>query len=388
MKFLWALGLLISTSAWGSLDSLTLLVRAGAEPYGLPHGSILSNTNPQAGASGQVFFKYWGYDDVRMETDQRIWRIGPDSSGEFARHGGDWLMSDPFVTADQQVLYTLSDFGLFGGGWRTVQNNPPQLILDPKEMPEVMGVSSFAQLSNGQYLWRSTTNQGRRQLERGRTARDREVMLAEGDEFFDWTITYVFSPVGAGERIALKLRLERDNQERMVLALFEHETWRVVFADGPGLPNAFQVGSLHNNLALTEGGKLAVLGKSKSGQPAVLVADGVQQHAHTALGSTAFLETFAPAMNDQGLIAFRATDVEKRRGLYLLESTGELRLVVREGDLVPLEDQGTARVLWSDWGPGFAGAPTMTQDGEVIFSAVLEEKEGGQRLGSALYRLD
>jgi hypothetical protein len=366
-------------------DRLTLVARAGLEPYALPTMSSLSNTNPVLTKSGFIIFKYWGYDDRTMETLPRFFAVhpsAPDSGVDLYQEMNDWHLSDPFVTPKGLVIFSLGSFGGSGGIWQTTGQHT-SLLLDPKRTPDVIAHSSAALTSRGELIWRSTTKEATRRLDRLDLSDPNATvttLIKEGDPFLsDCIITYIFTPQVAGPFIAARLRLACNENEHFIVARFNSEkgTWNHFY------------GRSNNNLAINEHGTLAYLGLTPSGERALFIAtpEGELLTITTTPQGVGPLETFAPSISAEGLVAFRSFNTLGERTLFIFDTENPSRGIIptfSEGSEVPLEDNGTARILQSSWGPGFAGAP-MIEGRQVIQSVVLEEKGGGARLGSAIY---
>lgn len=367
-------------------DRFTLVARAGVEPYKLPFMSSLSNTNPQGPKEGLLIFKFWGYSDVTMETTQRFWLY--DTNLELGRElfdgGGQWHLSDPFLTKNS-AIYTLSNFGVNGGIYEVdLDTSQSTLVVDPKDFVQVIAKSSAGQLSDGSYYWRSTTREGVRLLGMKRPGQTAAHLLSEGDQLFSCELTYLFSPYSAGEYLVFKARLLCEGEEVMAVVRFHRGEFHVMASDRTGL-GTLKFSSINNNLSVNRYGQVAILGRSESAGPALFLLGAGQGEVVPLNDSVGALETFAPSLNSRGEVAFRSLDRQGLRAQFYRAPGREVVRLIGEGDLIPLEAQGTARVLHSSWGPGFAGAPSLGDSGEIVFSAVLEEKEGGERLGSAIY---
>ena len=77
------------------------------------------------------------------------------------------------------------------------------------------------------------------------------------------------------------------------------------------------------------------------------------------------IEMFAPKINNQGIVLFRALDNTGARGLYLANQKGVER-IIGEGDEV-MTDLGAGKILSNPNYPGFSGEVDFNDQGEIVF---------------------
>src|SRR5690606_17482051 len=96
------------------------------------------------------------------------------------------------------------------------------------------------------------------------------------------------------------------------------------------------------------------------------------------------IDFFAPAVNDEGLVAFRAFDEAGLRAIFVGDGT-TLRRVVTEHDLVPT-DRGEGRIDQHDSSPVFGGSVDINARGDVVFAAALTPTGNNQiEWGSGIF---
>ncbi len=97
------------------------------------------------------------------------------------------------------------------------------------------------------------------------------------------------------------------------------------------------------------------------------------------------LEFFAPSVNDNGLVAFRAFDTANRRAIWVGDGTTLTKLVVAQ-QILP-SDLGDARVDQNvASSPVFGGAPSINAQGDVAFNAALTPPDDNQiEWGTGVY---
>jgi hypothetical protein len=95
----------------------------------------------------------------------------------------------------------------------------------------------------------------------------------------------------------------------------------------------------------------------------------------TGVGSpVSDVEFFAPAVNNAGLVAFRAFDTSALRAIWVGDGA-TLTRVVTEHDILP-SDLGLARVDQNDSSPVFGGGPSINAGGDVAFNCALTPPSG------------
>ncbi len=85
-------------------------------------------------------------------------------------------------------------------------------------------------------------------------------------------------------------------------------------------------------------------------------------------GTIRDIEFFAPAINDQGWVVFRAKDANGQ-AIYVGDGANLVR-VIGDGDVIET-DLGTAQVGQHDSSPIFSGQPAINANGDIAFIAGL-----------------
>lgn len=141
-----------------------------------------------------------------------------------------------------------------------------------------------------------------------------------------------------------------------------------------------------NGVDVTTDGRVAFVATLVAGGRGVFLTDGVDTVAIAteAHPDVAEIEFFAPAVNDAGLVVFRAFDSTGLRAIFAGDGTG-LTPVIREHDLVET-DLGTARIDQHDASPVFGGGPWINAHGHVAFAAGLTPPDDNQiEWGSGIF---
>jgi len=128
-----------------------------------------------------------------------------------------------------------------------------------------------------------------------------------------------------------------------------------------------------NSVGLNNLGQVAFISTLQAGGRGVFLSDGgttLTIATTTAPGTQVTdIEFFAPAVNDAGVVVFRAKDTAGRRAIWAGDGT-HLKKVVTHLDVLP-SDLGPARVEQNDASPVFGGSPSINAGGDVAFNAAL-----------------
>lgn len=139
--------------------------------------------------------------------------------------------------------------------------------------------------------------------------------------------------------------------------------------------------------AITDDGRVAFIATLFAGGRGVFLSDGTTTTtiATTTSGQgVSDIEFFPPDVNNQGQVVFRAKDANGLRAVWVGDGV-TLRRVIGEHDIVP-SDNGPARIDQNDSSPTFGGAPTINDDGDVVFHCTLTPPDNNQiEWGSAIY---
>lgn len=132
--------------------------------------------------------------------------------------------------------------------------------------------------------------------------------------------------------------------------------------------------SFDNSVSLSNNGNVAFMATLVAGGRGVFLYNGstILTIATTTAPGTQIsnLEFFAPSVNDNGLVAFRAFDTLSRRAIWVGDGTALTKLVVAQ-QILP-SDLGDARVDQNvASSPVFGGAPSINAQGDVAFNAAL-----------------
>jgi hypothetical protein len=190
---------------------------------------------------------------------------------------------------------------------------------------------------------------------------------------------YIYTPTMNAQRlIACKVSIGdfNHNEIRSFASDGSYTTLAVDSATDAGSPyNRFDNGLAHNDsgqvalaLRLEAGNVRAIYRFTPNGSG----VDAVEIARVEATGTIREIESFAPAMNNNGLVVFRARDANGQ-AIYAGDGTSLVRVIGKEDAVVT--DLGAGRIGQhvdnpNTW-PIFSGAPTVNDAGEIALIAAL-----------------
>jgi len=120
-------------------------------------------------------------------------------------------------------------------------------------------------------------------------------------------------------------------------------------------------------------GRVAFIADLNGGARGVYRVDApgvIVQIARTGQQGLGTIDVFAPAVNDDGLVAFRGVDNTGKPAIYVGDDT-TLRRVIGRGDPIS-SDLGAAQINNVDSGaPVFSGGVAINSNGDIAFSPTL-----------------
>lgn len=193
---------------------------------------------------------------------------------------------------------------------------------------------------------------------------------------------YIYSPAtdNAG-RIAVKVSTSDYDHNEIRLFTGLNTSTRLVADAATNAASPFA--GFDNGLALNDRGAIAVIVKLADGNVRAVYRftpgdDGMQATEIARVdpaGTVRAIDSFNPAINDDGLVVFRGSD---ENGQAVFAGDGEkLIRVIGKGDVVAT-DQGPGQLGQHDSSPVFSGAPTVNNHGDVAFVAGLHPQGNNQ----------
>jgi hypothetical protein len=143
--------------------------------------------------------------------------------------------------------------------------------------------------------------------------------------------------------------------------------------------------SFDNSVALNDSGQVAFIAALAGNVRTVQRGDGnsVVEIGRVGVAGLTEIESFGPAINADGLVAFRGRDIN---GQAIFVGDGQtLRRVIGRGDSIG-SDLGIAQIGQNDSSPVFGGGVAINVQGDVAFTAALHPPGNNQiEWGTGVY---
>lgn len=203
--------------------------------------------------------------------------------------------------------------------------------------------------------------------------------------------SYVYSPASNdAHRIAVKVSTTSDYSKNEIRIFRGMNDSDLVVADvATDASSPFY--RFDNGLALSNLGAVAVVVGLVDGNTRAVYRFDPGPGGYTATeiarvestGTVREIDSFAPAINENGLVVFRGSDAD---GQAIFAGDGEtLVRVAGKGDLVDT-DLGAGQIGQHDTSPVFSGAPAVNNHGDIAFVAGLHpEGDNQQEWGSGVF---
>lgn len=193
---------------------------------------------------------------------------------------------------------------------------------------------------------------------------------------------YVYSPA-SNNASQIAIKLSNGDYSHNEIRLFDGPGDSMLIAADNATDPLSPFSKFDNGLAVNGHGAVAVVVGLAAGNVRAVYRftpgeDGVQATEIArvdAAGTIRDIEFFAPAINDDGLVVFRARDAD---GQAIYAGDGEnLVRVAGQGDVVET-DLGSGQIGQHDTSPIFSGAPAVNNHGDVAFIAGLHPEGDNQ----------
>lgn len=371
-----------------------LLARANIrDGFNLPPMSFLSNTSPVINNQGDVVFKLMAFDG---ENNQGLWlKLKEDQNGKIVFTAPDSrFITDPSINAQRKIVFNLYDEGITDGLFLL---DGLSLKVDQVLKPEDKNISYYTYsqvLNDGKIYFRGTNEANERTFYSFDGSLKK--IITEGVESYGEQSAYLFRPfLNQKGEMVFKRRLgltgewdEERGDEILLLKPNAQNTYDsvVIARDRDADPSSYYL-SLSNSVTMSKNGLVAFTATMEDSHRAlVLYKEGILRHlAIEKADELTEIELFTPKVNDQGLVAFRARDLEGKRGLFVASTEG-IKKLIGEGDEV-MTDLGMAKILSNPNYPGFSGEIDMNDNGEIVFSCLLVSAQDNKEWGTAILKL-
>lgn len=373
-----ALGLLLVAAAARAdvpaYSTIELQARSNlADGFNLPGGSSFNSGSPALNDAGTLAFRLIV---VGGTGNAGLWHGGAGSGSVVYHAPAGPLLSDPSLNTDGKAAFEQADIGLSDGilvydpvSGATDQAVPPGGIfgIDGFSDPVITdaGVLGFRADQGAQNAWIFDD------------AGVQTPVAFEGGG----GVGFLFVPdFDNANRLHGKVRLggTSGSAPDQIRRYDPDGTFVVMAEDDDSNPLSTFSGFSNGVSCSPNTGLVAFTAQWVGGGEGVYIADGatVTKIAGTDDPEVASIDFFAPQVNDDGVVAFRAFDAVGLRVIYAGDGS-TLRRVVREHDLV-MTDLGVARIDQHDSSPVFGGTVAINAAGDVAFAATLTPEDDPQ----------
>jgi hypothetical protein len=384
---------ILANAALPEYEAPVLLARANIkDSFNIPVMSFLNNTSPVINNRGDVSFKVMAVDGT---SNQALWfKHYTEENGKILYTAPEErYVTDPSMNNLGVVVFNLYADGITEGLFTLDGNNlEVNQVYEPED--EELAYYTYPQiLSDGKIYFRGTNQDN----ERGFYLFNEQLtsMIKEDVEAYGRKSSYLFRPA-LNERgeMSFKRRIgeagEWDESKADEILLLSPKgskyDSKVIARDRDLDVQSPFIGFLNSTSTSNSGmvGFTAVL--EDSSKAIILYKEGqLKNVAIEKSEQISEIEHFAPKVNDQGLILFRAKDQKGIRGLYLAGPEGIQRLI-GEGDSV-MTDLGMGKILSNPNYPGFGGEVDMNDQGEIVFYSLVVGEKDNREWGAAVFKM-
>ena len=342
------------------------------EGFNLPPGSSFNSIDPAIDDEGNVAFPVQIVPD-EADGHPGVW-FGTNGAGGLVWEGpggGAIISSASPVDHGGSIVFTLSKTagadGMYvydpvSGDAARVNTSP--VLADYYGSPDINadGVLGYqANFAGGRAL--ASTGDGSSVIH----AADRGLVP-------DSPYTYIYSPAfNDGRQIAAKVATSDDQFTKVEIRLFATDGSSTLILANQATDPTSPYSKFDNSLALNDANVVAVVATRAEDNRRVLVRSDGETTVEIAEVDPADtirdIEFFAPAINDAGLVAFRAKD-ENGQAIYVGDGES-LERVIGDGDPVDT-DLGAGQIGQDNSSdPIFSGKPAINARGDIAFIAGL-----------------
>ncbi|MDO9182242.1 MAG: hypothetical protein Q7U04_07525 [Bacteriovorax sp.] len=364
--------------------------------YNIPPMSFLNNTSPVINNHGDIAFKIMSADG---QNNQVLWvKTAEESAGKIVYSAPDErFLTDPSINDSGKIAFNLYDEGVTDGLfiYDSKTLNVEQ-VLNPDE--QTIQYYTYPKVLNNNHIFFRGTDDANDRSFYEFTGTKLTRILVEGVETAGIKASYLFRPsVNEAGQIAFKVRLgekgqwEESNPDAILILTpssdpkFPGMKVTTVAHDHDGDSHSLYT-KFGNSVSISKHGAIVFTADLQTGKKVIAVYKDniVTNIAIEGQNDISEIEQFAPKINDQGLVLFRARDMSGKRGLFLADGV-TIKKIITEGEEIQT-DLGIGKILSNPNYPGFGGEVDMNDQGEIVFYCLVVS-EDNKELGSAVYKI-
>lgn len=346
--------------------------------YNLPPGSSFNSITPSINNRAQVAFTVGVVPDA-MSSHPGVW-LGAAGVGALVYQGPTdaSINSEASLNASGSIAFTLSDTGDSDGIYIYRSDLATASRLDT--FPVVPNSYGTPTININSYTgYQANFSSGRAYASTGNGSsvfHITDIGLVPSSPY-----TYLYTPAFNDlRRIAAKVSTSPDFTTKVEIRTFASDGSSMLILANQATNAASPYSKFDNGLAVNNHDVIAVVATRAADNRRVVVrSDGittVEIAAVDPVGQIREIDFFAPAINDDGLVAFRGKELSGQ-AIYVGNGTTLVR-VVGNGDVIQT-DLGTAQLGQNNsTDPVFSGKPAINARGEVAFIAGLYPQGNNQ----------
>lgn len=362
-----------ATEALPDFYSFQLQARSAASNFNLPSGANIADGTADINDGGRVATR------VRYPTGQpgdnftRHVFVGSDGAGFVVSEGtvGSEI-SDPRVDPTGKVWFAANFSG--GGGSAGVYRYDPGNLTTALVTALPAGTQTYtAPRGNalGQIGYRADLSGGKRWVSFAAgsvSIHASEVAISAGSPY-----STLYPPsFDENQLLAGKVILAAGSLSQ-IRSIDSHGTAVILARSNAEVPASPYVSFDNTPVLSPSSGQVAFIADIIGGVRAVYRIDApgtIVEIARAGVGNLSAIETFAPAINDVGLVAFRGVDSNGKQAIFVGDDS-TLRRVIGRGDPVPT-DLGAGQIDQDfSFVPAFSGGVAINANGDIAFTAAL-----------------
>ncbi len=357
-----------------------LIVATGNNGYMLPAVSFLTNISPSINSNGDIAFSVMAAGDAGVDSAIFFKKSDMDKAEFQTVLAGGIFASDVSLSNTGILAFGTHDGGSSQGSFSF--NTRTKIKTDILELKrETFAMSGVAVNENSQYILRLIEDRGER-------ANHKRLLVIDGKNtqeiFSDHQdgVSYLFSHHVAGDNIVFKARygepgeLAESQPDKLWLYSISKKRFTPIALDRDAMPSS-QIISIENQYNVSRNGSIAFFAKTDSGIVLYLSSENGVKPVLTEGVDIKNFDRFSPSVNNSGNILLRGEDFDGKKALFLFNGAS-WSSVFREGNTV--EQDGRVYELSNSRGITFIGRPNLSDNGEIVFNAILKELKSGEVL--------
>ena len=355
--------------------------------YNLPPGSSFNSISASINADATVAFIVGVVPDA-ASSHPAVWS-GAHGSGElvFEAPSDSFISSDTAINAQGAIVFSLADAGAADGlhVYDPVTATADRIGTSPV-IPDSYGTPGIN--ASGAVGYQANFSGNRRayaSTAQGATLIHAADVGIDPDSPYTYLYTAAFNDL---RHVAAKVATSADLSSKVEIRIFASDGSSTLILSNQASDAGSPYSKFDNSLALNNHDVIAVIATRASDNRRVVVRSDGTTTTEIAVAGTGSplqeLDFFAPAINDDGVVAFRTRDAAGQ-AIYAGDGTDLLR-VIGNGDAVAT-DLGSAQLGQNNaTDPVFSGKPGINARGDIAFVAgVYPEGDNQIEWGSGVF---